>query len=88
VVTLQLRKAREDELRLVQVHWNASNKHDLLQAELRSVVDQLINARREGSAIELTSNTKLTAKDRVISELYAKIVQLAEIDPCTRLPGN
>jgi hypothetical protein len=46
---------------------------DLLRAELRNVVDQLIDARREGSAIELTRNTKLTAKDRVISELYAKI---------------
>ncbi|WP_256350976.1 MULTISPECIES: hypothetical protein [Pseudomonas] len=87
-LTLQLRKAREDIFGLVQMHSAAADERDQLRTKVRLLESDLIDARREASNIESSSNTKLTAKDRIISELYATVVELTGVEPYTRLPGT
>ena len=73
-LTLQLRKAREDIFGLVQMHSAAADERDQLRAKLRMVERELLDARREASHNESRDSTLLTAKERLISELWAKIV--------------
>ena len=87
-LTLQLRKAREDIFGLVQMHSAAADERDQLRAKLRMVERELLDARREASHNESRDSTLLTAKERLISELWAKIVELTGVDPHTRLPGT
>lgn len=87
-LALQLRKAREDIFGLVQMHADASKERDHLRAELSRTEAKLSDAKRDKTSIEIKSNWQLAAKDRVISELYAKVVELTGIEPYTRLPGN
>ena len=87
-LTLQLRKAREDIFGLVQMHTDASNERDRLRVEVRRLTAELSDALRKVSAIETKTSAQLTAKDRVISELYSIIVDLTGVEPYTRLPGN
>ena len=87
-LTLQLRKAREDIFGLVQMHADASNERDRLRVEVRRVTAELSDATRKVGAIDATTSAQLTAKDRVISDLYSRIVELTGVEPYTRLPGN
>ncbi|MGE8097103.1 hypothetical protein [Pseudomonas fluorescens] len=87
-LTLQLRKAREDIFGLVQMHTDVSNERDHLRAELSRTQAELSNTKRDKTSIETKSNWQLAAKDRLISDLYAKIFELTGIDPYTRLPDN
>ena len=87
-LTLQLRKAREDIFGLVQMHSAAADERDQLRAKLRMVERELLDARREASHNESRDSTLLTSKERLISELWAKIVELTGVDPYTRLPGT
>lgn len=87
-LTLQQRKAREDIFGLVQMHADASKERDRLRAELSRTQAELSDTKRDKTSIEIKSNWQLAAKDRLISELYAKIVEFTGIEPYTRLPGN
>lgn len=87
-LTLQRRKAREDIFGLVRMHSAAADERDQLRTKARLLENDLVDARGEASNIESSSNTKLTAKDRIISELYEKIVELTSIEPYTRLPDT
>ena len=87
-LTLQLRKAREDVFGLVQMHAGASNERDRLRVEVRRLTAELSDVLRKVSAIETKTSAQLTAKDRVISDLYSRIVELTGVEPYTRLPGN
>ncbi|WP_259740137.1 hypothetical protein [Pseudomonas brassicacearum] len=87
-LTLQLRKAREDIFGLVQMHADVSKERDHLRAELSRTQANLSDTKRDKTSIEIKCNWQLAAKDRVISELYARIVELTGIAPYTRLPGN
>ena len=70
------------------MHSAAADERDQLQTKVRLLKSDLVDARRAASFIESSSNTKLTAKDRIISELYEKIVELTGIEPYTRLPDT
>lgn len=87
-LTLQLRKAREGIFGPVQMHADVSNERDRLRTELSRTQAELSDANRDKTSIEIKSNWQLAAKDRVISELYAKIVEFTGVEPYTRLPGN
>ena len=87
-LTLQLRKAREDIFGLVQMHADASNERDRLRVEVRRLAAELSDAMRKVGAINTTTSAQLMAKDRVISDLYSRIVELTGVEPYTRLPSN
>ncbi|WP_256585486.1 hypothetical protein [Pseudomonas sp. Irchel 3H3] len=87
-LTLQQRKAKEDIFGLVQMHAEASNERDRLRVEIRRLTAKLSDAMRKLGAIDTTTSAQLTAKDRLISDLYARIVELTGVEPYTRLPGN
>lgn len=87
-LTLQLRKAREDIFGLVQMHTGASNERDRLRVDVRRLTAEVSDATQKIGAIDATTSAQLTAKDRVISDLYSRIVELTGVKPYTRLPGN
>ena len=87
-LALQLRKSREDIFGLVQMHADASSERVRLRVEVKRLTTELSDALRKVSAIETKTSAQLTAKDRVISDLYSRIVEFTGIEPYSRLPGN
>ena len=70
------------------MHSAAADERDQLRKKVRLLESDLVDARRESAFIESSSNIKLTGKDRIISELYATVVELTGVEPYTRLPDN
>lgn len=83
-LTLQLRKLREDIFNLVQMHADASKERDQLRTELSRVQSDAADARRQASDIQIKSNFELMSKDKLISELYAKLRAITGADPYTK----
>ena len=85
-LTLQLRKAREDIFGLVQMHADVSRERDRLRAELNHARTDASDAHRQATDIQTKTSWELMSKDKVISELCAKIRTLTGADPFTQLP--
>ena len=69
------------------MHSAAADERDQLQTKVRLLKSDLVDARRAASFIESSSNTKLTAKDHVVSELHAKLGEVTGVEPY-KPPGN
>ncbi|VVN76600.1 hypothetical protein [Pseudomonas fluorescens] len=85
-LTLQLRKAREDIFGLVEMHADVSRERDHLRAELNHARTDASNAHWRATDIQTKTSWELMSKDKVISELCAKIHALTGADPFTQLP--
>ena len=85
-LTLQLRNAREDIFGLVQMHADVSNDWDHLRSELNCARTDASDANRKEGNIQVKRSLELMLKDKVISELCAKVRTLTGADPFTQLP--
>ena len=85
-LTSQLRKARQDVFGLVQMHAEVSKERDQLRADFNRARTDALEAQREAVGIQTKSSSELMSKDRVISELYAKVVALTGVEPFTQIP--
>ncbi|MNR18801.1 hypothetical protein D3C85_1355480 [compost metagenome] len=66
---------------MVQMQADVSNERDQLRTELSRAKAELSVAQRQSTDIETKSNWELMSKDKVISELYAKIRTITGVDP-------
>ncbi|VVN47220.1 hypothetical protein [Pseudomonas fluorescens] len=85
-LTQQLRKTREDVFGLVQMHADVTKGREQLRAELNRARADTSDAHRQATDIQTKTSWELMSKDKVISELYAKIRTLTGVDPFTQLP--
>ncbi|MNP43207.1 hypothetical protein D3C76_1370110 [compost metagenome] len=72
-LTLQIRQARQNIFKLVEMHTEATNERDTLRSQLATAKAEAADANRLATEIETRSNWQLMAKDKHISELTAKL---------------
>ena len=72
-LTLQIRQARQNIFKLVEMHTEAANERDTLRSQLATAKAEAADANRLATEIETRSNWQLMAKDKHISELTAKL---------------
>ena len=85
-LTLQLRKARQDVFGVVQMHAEVSKQRDQLRADFNRARTDTLEFQRQAIDIQIKSSSELMSKDRVIAELYAKVVALTGVEPFTQIP--
>ncbi|WPN27662.1 hypothetical protein QMK54_17640 [Pseudomonas sp. P5_109] len=87
-LTLQIRQARQNIFKLVEMHTEAANERDTLRSQLATAKAEAADANSLANEIETRSNWELMAKDKHISELTAKLRALTCQDQPVGLPGN
>ena len=75
-LNLQLRQAREQIFKLVEMHAAAATARDQLRTELSAAKSEAAAASRRAADIEIKSNWELMAKNKHISELNERIMAL------------
>ncbi|PCR94917.1 hypothetical protein CP336_18945 [Pseudomonas fluorescens] len=75
-LNLQLRQAREQIFKLVEMHAAAATERDQLRTQLSLAKSEAADANRRATDIETKSNWELMAKSRHISELNAEVLAL------------
>ena len=80
-LNLQLRQAREQIFKLVEVHAAAATDRDQLRIELAAAKSEAADATRRATDIETRTNWELMAKVRHISHLTTEIKTLKGKDP-------
>ena len=70
------------------MHTDVSKERDQLRAAINRARADASDARRQATDIQAKSNWELMSKDKVISELCAKIRALTGVDPFTRVPPS
>lgn len=87
-LTLQIRQARQNIFKLVEMHTEAANERDTLRSQLATANAEAADANSLATEIETRSNWELMAKDKHISELTAKLRALTCQDQPVGLPGD
>ncbi|VVM54281.1 hypothetical protein PS673_00929 [Pseudomonas fluorescens] len=87
-LTLQIRQARQNIFKLVEMHTEAANERDTLRSQLATAKAEAADANSLATEIETRSNWELMAKDKHISELTAKLRALTCQDQPVGLPGD
>lgn len=87
-LTLQIRQARQNIFKLVEMHTEAANERDTLRSQLATAKAEAADANSLTTEIETRSNWELMAKDKHISELTAKLRALTSKDQTVGLPGD
>jgi septal ring factor EnvC (AmiA/AmiB activator) len=87
-LTLQIRQARQNIFKLVEMHTEAANERDTLRSQLAAAKAEAADANSLATEIETRSNWELMAKDKHISELTAKLRALTCQDQPVGLPGD
>ncbi|WP_256578613.1 hypothetical protein [Pseudomonas sp. B28(2017)] len=87
-LTLQIRQARQNIFKLVEMHTEAANERDTLRSQLSTAKAEAADANSLATEIETRSNWELMAKDKHISELTAKLRALTCTDQPVGLPGD
>ncbi|MEN5136070.1 MULTISPECIES: hypothetical protein [unclassified Pseudomonas] len=77
----QLRQAREQIFKLVEMHAAAATERDQLRTQLAAAKSEAADANRRANDIETKSNWELMAKGRHISELTTQIRILSGDSP-------
>ncbi|WP_447763895.1 hypothetical protein [Pseudomonas reinekei] len=72
-LTLQLRQARQNIFKLVEMHADVSAERDALRSELTKAGAELSDSKRAVVEIETKTNWELMAKNKAISELTWKL---------------
>ncbi|QBR32813.1 MULTISPECIES: hypothetical protein [Pseudomonas] len=80
-LNLQLRQAREQIYKLVEMHAAAATERDQLRTQLAAAKSEAADANRKATDIETKSNWELMAKGRHISELTTQIRILSGNSP-------
>ncbi|MCP2022251.1 hypothetical protein [Pseudomonas laurylsulfatiphila] len=80
-LTLQLRQARQNIFKLVEMHAEAAGERDTLRSLLADAKAEAANANRRATDTETQSNWELMAKDKHIAELTTKIRMLSGEKP-------
>ncbi|WP_256355691.1 hypothetical protein [Pseudomonas sp. PDM29] len=86
-LTLQIRQARQNIFKLVEMHTEAANERDTLRSQLATAKAEAADASNLATKIETRSNWELMAKDKHISELTAKLHAITCKDQPVGLPG-
>ena len=87
-LTLQIRQARQNIFKLVEMHAEAANERDTLRSQLATAKAEAVDANSLATEIETRSNWELMAKDKHISELTAKLRAFNCRDQPPGLPGD
>ena len=87
-LTLQIRQARQNIFKLVEMHTEATRERDTLRSQLATSKADAADANRLATEIETRSNWELMAKNKHISELTAKLRALTCTDQPVGLPGD
>jgi septal ring factor EnvC (AmiA/AmiB activator) len=80
-LNLQLRQAREQIFKLVEMHAAAATERDQLRTELAAAKSEAEDANRRATDIETKSNWELMAKDKHIADLRTQIRILSGDSP-------
>ena len=87
-LTLQIRQARQNIFKLVEMHAEAANERDTLRSQLTTAKGEAADANSLATEIETRSNWELMANDKHISELTAKLRALTCQDQPVELTGE
>jgi regulator of replication initiation timing len=85
---LQIRQARQNIFKLVEMHTEAANERDTLRSQLATAKAEAANANRHATEIETRCNWELMAKGKHISELTTKLRALTGQDQPVGLTGD